>query len=163
MISTLPGDWLVFALRLLFLVLLYGFLFAVLKILKSDLSSPAAAPRPVAQSRAPAPEPPASEQPAELLLVPLSGEPGVPLRRPIELKLDNVIGRDPGSDVVLDDSSVSGRHARLRTRDGVWAIADLRSTNGTRLNERLVEGETHVQPGDLLTFGLVRCKLVRRS
>jgi hypothetical protein len=157
-IPTLPGDWLVLGLRLLFLVLLYGFLFAVLKALRSDLSRPAVSPRPVEHSPAPAPKPR-----AELMLVALSGEPGVPLRQPIELMMDNVIGRDSGCDVVLDDSSVSGRHARLRAKDGVWTIADLRSTNGTRLNERPVQGETRVQPGDLLTFGLVRCKLVQRS
>jgi ABC-type multidrug transport system ATPase subunit len=43
------------------------------------------------------------------------------------------IGRDPESDIVLEDSRVSWRHAVLRLDDGRWVLEDSGSTNGTFL------------------------------
>lgn len=52
----------------------------------------------------------------------------VPLAR-----LVTVIGRDPRCDLVLDDRSISGEHARIVYREGVPTIEDLGSKNGTRV------------------------------
>lgn len=41
----------------------------------------------------------------------------------------SLLGRDPGSDIVLDDPSVSKQHARITVTDAV-EIADLNSANG---------------------------------
>jgi len=41
------------------------------------------------------------------------------------------IGRDPGADIVLEDSRVSWRHAVLRSDGQSWVLEDLGSTNGT--------------------------------
>lgn len=41
------------------------------------------------------------------------------------------IGRAPGNEVVIDDDSVSDRHARLEFDLGAWRLTDLGSTNGT--------------------------------
>lgn len=41
------------------------------------------------------------------------------------------VGRAAACDVVVDDDSVSGRHARLEYQQGAWRITDLRSINGT--------------------------------
>lgn len=41
-----------------------------------------------------------------------------------------VIGRDDACDVVLEDLSVSRRHAQLHFRAGSWIVQDLDSTNG---------------------------------
>ena len=54
----------------------------------------------------------------------------------IHLKDKMVIGRNQGCDVVLKDSSVSGRHAAVISKTGRWFIADLDSSNGI-----LVDGE----------------------
>ncbi|MDX3093891.1 FHA domain-containing protein [Streptomyces sp. ME01-24h] len=48
------------------------------------------------------------------------------------------LGRDPQSDVVLDDARVSWRHATLRPSERGWAIEDLGSTNGTYVQGRRV-------------------------
>jgi pSer/pThr/pTyr-binding forkhead associated (FHA) protein len=41
------------------------------------------------------------------------------------------VGRAAGSDLLLDDDSVSAAHARLEWDMGSWRITDLGSTNGT--------------------------------
>ena len=66
-----------------------------------------------------------------------------------------VIGRDEAhADLVLEDSNVSRRHAELtRTATG-WHIADLGSTNGTRVNGMRVP-EQDLKSGDAITMGLV--------
>ena len=50
-----------------------------------------------------------------------------------------VIGRDPAADLVLDDPMVSGRHAELRTVDGIPRIVDLSSRNGIFLDGARVQ------------------------
>src|SRR6266567_3614627 len=40
------------------------------------------------------------------------------------------IGRDPQSDIVVDDSRVSWQHATLRLEQGSWLLEDAGSTNG---------------------------------
>ena len=63
-----------------------------------------------------------------------------------------LIGRHLGCDVVLDDPSVSRRHALLRFRDGSWILRDLESTNGTRVNGCDVV-RCRLEPGDVLMLG----------
>src|SRR5712692_9107550 len=55
------------------------------------------------------------------------------------LKPENTLGADPVNDVVLNDSLVSGRHARLHWDGAGWWLEDLGSKNGTLVNgERIV-------------------------
>ena len=61
-------------------------------------------------------------------------------------------------DVVLDDLSVSRRHARLVFRDGHWVIQDLESTNGTRVNGVRV-GRCELHPGDHVDVGDERLRI----
>ncbi len=63
-----------------------------------------------------------------------------------------VLGRGSRCDVVINEPSVSRRHARLSHRDGVWVIRDLASTNGTAVNGVRV-GRSALRPGDVLTLG----------
>ncbi|HIE10093.1 MAG TPA: FHA domain-containing protein [Kiritimatiellae bacterium] len=63
-----------------------------------------------------------------------------------------VIGRSAECDVVLDDPSVSAKHAWIRPAGGRYVIIDLRSTNGVTLNGHAVD-EALLRDGDRLTFG----------
>jgi hypothetical protein len=48
------------------------------------------------------------------------------------------VGRASTSSIVLDEATVSSTHARLTPRDQFYFVEDLGSTNGTYLNERAV-------------------------
>lgn len=64
------------------------------------------------------------------------------------------VGRDPMSDINLNDPEVSRQHARLiRAGDG-YQLQDLNSTNGTYLNGKKVENKVvDLQPGQEVMMG----------
>ena len=65
-------------------------------------------------------------------------------------------GRLASLEIVLDDSSVSRRHAEVRFADGGWFVRDLESTNGTYVNGvRVGPGEQPLRPRDIVQFGKV--------
>jgi pSer/pThr/pTyr-binding forkhead associated (FHA) protein len=64
-----------------------------------------------------------------------------------------MLGRDPASDVLLNDETVSARHARLSYHHGQWWLEDLGSMNGTRLNEARLTTPTVVTDGDRIECG----------
>jgi diguanylate cyclase (GGDEF)-like protein len=62
------------------------------------------------------------------------------------------IGRDPSNDIVVDNDSVSRRHARLTVEAGQRLITDLQSTNGSYVNNKPIL--THfLQNGDQVKIG----------
>jgi DNA-binding winged helix-turn-helix (wHTH) protein len=65
----------------------------------------------------------------------------------------NVIGRDPRSQIWLDDESVSRRHARILVDRDAASIEDLGSTNGTLLNRELIESPALLRDGDIVDVG----------
>jgi hypothetical protein len=65
------------------------------------------------------------------------------------------VGRIPDNDIVLDDVTVSRRHAVLVNESGKWMVRDLRSLNGTYLNHVRVD-EAVINHGDELQVGKYR-------
>ena len=65
---------------------------------------------------------------------------------------ETAVGRDPGSDIFLDDITVSRHHAELRrAADGFW-LHDVGSLNGTYVNRERVE-RAELKPGDEVQVG----------
>ncbi|MEP7016063.1 MAG: FHA domain-containing protein [Verrucomicrobiota bacterium] len=62
------------------------------------------------------------------------------------------IGRAPDNLIVIDDPSVSGRHAEIRLVGDTYHLKDLGSTNGTRVNG-IPTTETALRFDDRLRFG----------
>lgn len=87
----------------------------------------------------------AARRPKAMLLV--SG------RRVVVPSRGAVLGRSRECDVVLDDSSVSRRHAELRPQGSDWTIQDLGSTNGVRVNGRTLHGVRVLRDGDRVELG----------
>ena len=62
------------------------------------------------------------------------------------------IGRARANDIVLDDVSISGQHCRIRPEDGGFVLHDLKSTNGTFVNDRRVNRHI-LSDGDRVQVG----------
>jgi hypothetical protein len=69
------------------------------------------------------------------------------------------IGRSPACDLVVADMTVSWRHAELRRVRDHWLLADVGSTNGTRVNGWRAGTGLVVGPGDRVEFGQVSFRL----
>lgn len=65
---------------------------------------------------------------------------------------DMHIGRQPGSDILLDNLAVSGAHASIFTVGDDSFIQDQNSTNGTFINNKRVN-KHHLRNGDMITIG----------
>ena len=79
----------------------------------------------------------------------------IPLRNALS------IGRGPGNDLIVDEDTVSGRHALVVQRDGRWWIDDLQSRNGTQVNASEVVGSRQLKPGDIIQIGRVSLRFSR--
>ncbi|XZE32365.1 diguanylate cyclase [Pirellulaceae bacterium SH501] len=86
------------------------------------------------------------------------------MEKPIEIPLSGLsIGRETACEVILDDDSVSRRHAKLRYEgDSIW-VDDLGSTNGVFVNEHQVDGSHSLAAGDRIRFGNQIFKLVTEA
>jgi diguanylate cyclase (GGDEF)-like protein len=65
---------------------------------------------------------------------------------------ETVIGRSHRADIQIAHDSVSRRHARIQVEEEFIRIADLGSTNGTYVNDVLVENRK-LRDGDLVKIG----------
>jgi hypothetical protein len=152
MTGSIAVDTALLVLKLAFLVLLYLFIWRIVRTASRDLRLPqesfilapsreaglGAAPAPVRSGR---------------LVVVTSSE----LDAGADFELNSsqlTVGRGGQNDIVLpNDEYASARHARFEPRqDGVW-VQDLGSTNGTYLNGARLEGPRRVTPGDIVRVG----------
>jgi len=64
-----------------------------------------------------------------------------------------IVGREDGADVVIDNPSVSRRHAEIRLGDNGWEVQDLGSSNGTFIRGTKIQGAEVLALGDEIGFG----------
>ena len=74
------------------------------------------------------------------------------------------VGRHPGSDIFLDDVTVSRRHAEFYRHSAGFTVRDVGSLNGTYVNRERIE-ETDLSDGDEVQVGKFRLTFLgaRRS
>ena len=70
-------------------------------------------------------------------------------------------GRNPGSDIFLDDVTVSRRHAEFRLENGEFWVVDIGSLNGTYLNRKPVQSAV-LANGDEIQIGTFRLVFLNR-
>jgi pSer/pThr/pTyr-binding forkhead associated (FHA) protein len=66
-----------------------------------------------------------------------------------------VVGRRRDCNLCIPSSEVSRRHCLLHFQDGYLTVEDLKSINGTFLNDQQIAEKSVVYPGDRLTIGPV--------
>jgi FHA domain len=141
-------EQLLLALKIGFVVLLYLFIWRVIRVASRDITvgqeSVIIAPvRPARHS---------PERPAGRLVVTRSPE--LPEGSSITLSHELVAGRERGIDIALPaDGYASGRHARFMRGLDLDTVEDMRSTNGTFLNGQRLSGVQALAPGDVITIG----------
>lgn len=75
-------------------------------------------------------------------------------RKPVYIKQKDVlIGRDAGCDIQILSDTVSSQHARIHQTSRGWALSDLDSHNGTKLNGRYITQPQLIFDEDTVTFG----------
>ena len=67
----------------------------------------------------------------------------------------NIIGRSPKNEIVLNDPYISGIHARIWEAGGVYFMEDLGSKNGSYLNGERISGPLPSRNGDRISLGQV--------
>lgn len=74
--------------------------------------------------------------------------------KPVYLKKKDVlIGRGDDADIQLASQTVSAHHARIHMTSKGWALSDLDSHNGTKLNGRYITQPQLIFDEDMITFG----------
>ena len=66
---------------------------------------------------------------------------------------DVVLGRGETAEIRLTDPFASSRHARVYEQGRILVVEDMGSTNGTYLNEELLDGPRPLHPGDRVRIG----------
>ena len=141
------------ALKAVFLVVLYLFIWRVIRAAAKDLGGHPQESFVLAPAQARASAPADGPSPAGRLVVlesPAYDRGTAFDAGPVALTL----GRSGDNAVALPgDEFASGRHARVETQhDGVW-LFDLASTNGTYVNGERVDGRHRLKPGDVVRIG----------
>lgn len=78
----------------------------------------------------------------------------VKTHKPVYLrKRDVLIGRCDYADIKINLDTVSSEHARIHLTSRGWALSDLNSHNGTKLNGRFITQPQLIYDEDTVTFG----------
>jgi pSer/pThr/pTyr-binding forkhead associated (FHA) protein len=136
--------------RVGFLILLWAFVFAALRVVRSDLYAASGQRVAAAAIRRNPAKRAKTTRSAHQLVVTAGALAGTRItldERPI------LIGRADDSTLVLEDDYASTRHARLELQGGHWYVEDLGSTNGTYLDRTKVTGPTRVPLGASIRIG----------
>jgi hypothetical protein len=156
-VVALSNDETLLVLKLVFLVLLYGFILLVVRSATKDIGGAPQESIILGASEAAKLREQVTGKAARFMV--LDG----PELRPgstVEVLTTTVVGRGADSGVRIDgDEFASAQHARIGTSpDGVW-VEDLGSTNGTFVNGDRVSGRRVLQAGDVLRVGQTELQL----
>jgi hypothetical protein len=149
--GSIAVDEVLLLLKIAFLILLYLFIWRVVRTASRDLRAPQES-FVLAPQRPSAPQPKRREPAGRLVVV---KSPALPDGE--ERLLDSVpltVGRSGANDIPLEtDEYASTLHARVEPRrDGIW-IQDVGSTNGTFVNGVRVQAPRKLTPGDVIRIG----------
>ena len=160
MVASVGVETTLLVLKIAFLVLLYLFIWRIVRSAARDLRLPQ-------ESMILSPQ-----QASALLAQPIARELGRlvvvesgTLEEGDVIAIDSTaltVGRSSDNDLPLEgDEYASGRHARFEPRrDGVY-VADVGSTNGTYVNGIRLNGDRKLIPGDVVRVGQTNLRFER--
>lgn len=70
------------------------------------------------------------------------------------------IGRKTDNDIVIDDPFISSHHAVVSKSGEKLLLKDLKSTNGTYVNDIPLDGEREIDEGDRILIGRIHFKVI---
>jgi hypothetical protein len=154
MVASIAIEEVLLLLKIGFLVLLYLFIWRIVRAASRDLRAPQESfvippQRPAPSAR------PAREAPPDVGRLVVVSSPGLEQGRVTVLNSATLtVGRATQNDLaVQDDTYASARHARFEPRgDGVWVV-DMGSTNGTFVNGVRLGAPRRLEPGDVVRVG----------
>jgi ABC-type multidrug transport system ATPase subunit/pSer/pThr/pTyr-binding forkhead associated (FHA) protein len=68
-------------------------------------------------------------------------------------KLPIIIGREDSVDFLVDLDSISRKHIRVSKGDGGYIVEDLKSSNGTSVNDAPIDKPRQIKNGDMIALG----------
>jgi hypothetical protein len=157
-IGALAADETLLILKIVFLVLLYGFILLVVRSATKDIGGAPQESIILGAAEADAVRAELGVRPTRFRVV---GGPGLRKGKTLDISSATVVGRDAGTGIRLDgDEFASSQHARIEPRqDGIW-VEDLNSTNGTFVNGERITAE-RLKPGDVLRVGQTELRFER--
>lgn len=133
-----------------FLLVLWLFVWAVLRTLRADVYAASGVRLPTRARASAEPRPSRKQKVAKYLVVTHGSLAGTRITLGTQPVL---MGRADDSTLVLTDDYASTRHARLSPRGGDWYVEDLGSTNGTYLDRAKVTTAVRVPLGTPVRVG----------
>ncbi len=83
---------------------------------------------------------------------------GASLGKRYVLNHDSIIGRVPPVDLIINEPTVSKKHARFSFVGSKVSVEDLQSSNGTYVNDIKINARTELNDGDIIRVGNVLLK-----
>ncbi|MEF9957733.1 MAG: FHA domain-containing protein [Acinetobacter sp.] len=74
----------------------------------------------------------------------------------VAIERDMLIGRHQDADLVLQSAEISRRHAAFLLKDDALWVQDLKSSNGTFVNDIRIEHDKMLKEGDIVQFASIK-------
>ena len=131
------------------LILLFYFIYLVVKFMREDSRPAVAAARPRE-----------THQQEAVLTVTEAGDASLQGRR-FAFSEELSIGRGEENDIVINDTYVSHHHAVISLVNNQYVIEDLKSVNHTYVNDQILSGRAYLQTGDIIRIGMATFRFER--
>lgn len=131
-----------------FIVIIYLFIFSIIRLIYLDIRSF---------------EVTGSEKGAYLRLINLQEDLKYNLREYYPINRELTLGRDIKNKVVIKDPFISGKHFKIKLENNKYILEDLKSSNGTYVNDFKVGEDVEIFNGDRIKIGDIEFLFIDRT
>lgn len=142
------GEVLTLIFRYIFIVLIYLFMLAIIRMIYLDIKNLRVIP---------------NESGAYLKLINRKETIPYKIKDEYPINKEISIGRVGGNEIILRDPYVSKKHARIFTDNKSYFIDDLDSSNGTFVNNRQITEVKEILHGDRIKIGQIEFLFVNEN